>query len=41
MIGVKVMLNGTLGREAARERDKERRLSKLIEGLEERRRSRT
>jgi hypothetical protein len=35
MVGVKAMLDGTLSREAARERDKERVLGELIRGFEQ------
>jgi hypothetical protein len=35
-ISLKAMLDGTLGREAARERDKERALGELIRAFEER-----
>jgi hypothetical protein len=35
-IGLNAMLDGTLGREAARERNKGRILAELIDGLEER-----
>jgi len=35
-IGLKAMLDGTLARAAARERDKDRILGELIDGLEER-----
>jgi hypothetical protein len=37
MIGAKALFDGKLGREAARERDRERVLSELIRGFEEHR----
>jgi hypothetical protein len=36
MVGVKAMLDGKLGREARRERDRERVLGELIDGFEQR-----
>jgi hypothetical protein len=35
-IGIKALLDGTLGREAARERDRERVLGELLRGFQER-----